>query len=194
MKRICRAVVFAALAVMLLVPQLAWASNNDFDSGDDQNIVLSLSSDKSSYEEGERAEVKLTIENSGGSDLGEVAYTFKLPEEMVATESGSLTGTIANIGAGESSEITLEADVISSSSSSRKAQSDGPTKLAQTGDTLLLVVSFGLFLLLECYLFGPRKEKLLRSCSLSRFAWAFRFSASLKFPGRATRPFRRSSP
>lgn len=145
MKRICRAVVFAALAVMLLVPQLAWASNNDFDSGDDQNIVLSLSSDKSSYEEGERAEVKLTIENSGGSDLGEVAYTFKLPEEMVATESGSLTGTIANIGAGESSEITLEADVISSSSSSRKAQSDGPTKLAQTGDTLLLVVSFGLF-------------------------------------------------
>ena len=148
MKRICRAVVFAALAVMLLVPQLAWASNNDFDSGDDQNIVLSLSSDKSSYEEGERAEVKLTIENSGGSDLGEVAYTFKLPEEMVATESGSLTGTIANIGAGESSEITLEADVISSSSSSRKAQSDGPTKLAQTGDTLLLVVSFGLFLLL----------------------------------------------
>ena len=148
MKRICRAVVFAALAVMLLVPQLAWASNNDFDSGDDQNVALSLSSDKSSYEEGERAEIKLTIENSGGSDLGEVAYTFKLPEEMVATEGSSLAGAIDNIGAGESTEITLNADVVSPSPSSQNAQSDGPTKLAQTGDTLLLVVSFGLFLLL----------------------------------------------
>lgn len=77
MKRICRAVVFAALAVMLLVPQLAWALNNDFDSGDDQNVALSLSSDKSSYEEGERAEIKLTIENSGGSDLGGSCLYFQ---------------------------------------------------------------------------------------------------------------------
>ena len=77
--RLSRLVIVAVVTFSLLLPSMAFAGETSNDE-----LLLKLSSDKSSYEVGDIATFSLQITNKSNVDLLQSQYDFELPSGMQA--------------------------------------------------------------------------------------------------------------
>lgn len=148
--RISRLVTALFLISLLLLPSVAFAqeaSNNE--------VSLNLSSDKSEYNVGDIATFTLLITNTGDSDIISPHSSFELPSGMEAVDLLQVEQDLGSIASGETKDIEVKAQVVSSElmensnqidSDNLDSENSDKTALAQTGDfnpfLILLLVAF----------------------------------------------------
>lgn len=142
--RLSRLFIIAVVVLTLLLPSLAFAEEASNDE-----VLLNLSSDKSSYEIGDTATFSLQITNQGSIDLSQVQYEFELPAGMDAQNLLQLSQKVGEVSAGETktyeiravvtSPSTVEDDSAVNNSEEAKNGENEQNDLPDTGDLNLLL-------------------------------------------------------
>lgn len=141
--RLSRLVIVAVVTFSLLLPSMAFAGETSNDE-----LLLKLSSDKSSYEVGDIATFSLQITNKSNVDLLQSQYDFELPSGMQAQNLLQLSNEIGMIAEGETKTYEIQALVISDSTIENAGDNNGDlgnigsdhSVLADTGDGSPLLV------------------------------------------------------
>lgn len=142
-------VVVATITLILPTAAFAEEASND-------ELLLNLSSDKSSYEIGDTATFSLQITNQGNNEITQAQYDFELPAGMEAQNLLQLSCDVGTIAKGETKSYEIQAFVSStpaaevndsvdnnkSGDNGSENAKDNKNILAKTGDDnpLLIII------------------------------------------------------